>query len=71
MFVHEQLLLTATTSIMFLRLQHGVKSAAMQSRLLVLTGASGGGKTTLARALEATRPENVDVLFFDSLGYRP
>jgi len=40
----------------------------MQSRLVVLTGASGGGKTTLARAFEATRPDNTDVIFFDSVG---
>ncbi|MDE1178555.1 MAG: zeta toxin family protein [Edaphobacter sp.] len=39
----------------------------MAGSLLILTGASGAGKTTLAHAIEAASPSCV-VLFFDSIG---
>lgn len=37
-------------------------------RLVVLTGASGAGKTTLAKALAAQCEAELEVLFFDSIG---
>jgi predicted kinase len=40
----------------------------MAGSLVVLTGASGGGKTTLARAIKERYPDECDVLFFDSVG---
>jgi dephospho-CoA kinase len=43
----------------------------MQGSLVVLTGASGAGKTTLARAIHETCSTNCDVLFFDSIGVPP
>jgi hypothetical protein len=36
--------------------------------LVVLTGASGSGKTTIARGVEARHPGLATVLFFDSIG---
>jgi energy-coupling factor transporter ATP-binding protein EcfA2 len=39
----------------------------MSGALVVLTGASGGGKTTIALAIEAVRPE-FRVLRFDTIG---
>jgi energy-coupling factor transporter ATP-binding protein EcfA2 len=40
----------------------------MHSSLVILTGASGSGKTTLARAIQLARPQQCEVLFFDSVG---
>jgi hypothetical protein len=37
-------------------------------RLLVLVGASGAGKTTIAKAIESQRPKVADVYFFDRVG---
>jgi hypothetical protein len=37
-------------------------------RLVVLSGASGSGKTTIAQAIKARHPELAAVLFFDSVG---
>src|SRR5262245_45657013 len=37
-------------------------------RLIVLTGASGSGKTAIARAIEARYADRVDALHFDSIG---
>jgi shikimate kinase len=39
--------------------------------LIVLSGASGSGKTTIARAIAARRDRQVDVHFFDSIGVPP
>jgi adenylate kinase family enzyme len=36
--------------------------------IIVVTGASGAGKTTLVRALEARRPPGVGCYYFDSVG---
>jgi energy-coupling factor transporter ATP-binding protein EcfA2 len=40
----------------------------MAGSLVLLTGASGSGKTTIARCLEARGLPNLQVLFFDSVG---
>jgi hypothetical protein len=40
-------------------------------RLVVLTGASGSGKTTIARAIEQRHANLATVLFFDSIGIPP
>jgi len=37
-------------------------------RLIVLTGASGSGKTAIARAIAARHADRVDTLHFDSIG---
>src|SRR5262245_52932570 len=37
-------------------------------RLIVLTGASGSGKTAIARAIEARHADRVAILHFDSIG---
>jgi dephospho-CoA kinase len=37
-------------------------------RLIVLTGVSGSGKTTIARAFQVRYHDRADVLFFDSIG---
>jgi ABC-type uncharacterized transport system ATPase subunit len=37
-------------------------------RLVVLVGASGGGKTTIAKAIENPRPKVANVFFFDHIG---
>ena len=37
-------------------------------QLVILTGASGSGKTSIADAIEAGRPDLVDVLHFDRIG---
>lgn len=41
------------------------------SRLVILTGASGAGKTTLAKAIAAQYLGKIEVLFFDSIGVPP
>lgn len=46
---------------------HRLNQLSAGAPLVVLTGASGSGKTTIARAYEATHP-NVCVFFFDSVG---
>lgn len=38
------------------------------ARLVVLTGASGSGKTTIAESIWASHSDTVDVLCFDSIG---
>jgi dephospho-CoA kinase len=40
----------------------------MAASLVILTGASGSGKTTIARAIQLTCPAHCEVLFFDSVG---
>ena len=40
----------------------------IQPILLVVTGASGAGKTTLVRGLEGRSPEGVSCHYFDSIG---
>ncbi len=40
----------------------------MTMRLIVLTGASGSGKTAIAKAIGATQSDRVEVLHFDSIG---
>ncbi|PCK81531.1 hypothetical protein CPT34_08340 [Rhizobium sophoriradicis] len=35
---------------------------------VILIGASGSGKTTIARAIAERSPDNTDVLFFDTIG---
>jgi hypothetical protein len=40
-------------------------------RLVVLTGASGSGKTTIAEAVASRRAEHVDVYYFDRVGVPP
>jgi chloramphenicol 3-O-phosphotransferase len=37
-------------------------------RLVILTGASGSGKTTIADAIKAGRPDLAEVLHFDAIG---
>ena len=37
-------------------------------RLVVLVGASGAGKTTIAKAIESHRPRVAQVFFFDHVG---
>jgi shikimate kinase len=36
--------------------------------LVILIGASGSGKTTIARAIQERYAESVDVFFFDRIG---
>lgn len=43
-------------------------TSRMAGSLVVLTGASGSGKTTIARCVEARRLPNLEVLSFDSVG---
>jgi hypothetical protein len=38
------------------------------TRLIVLTGASGSGKTAIAKAIEKGPPKIADVFFFDRIG---
>lgn len=45
-----------------------VRPAASPPALLVVTGASGAGKTTLVRALNARRLPGVGCYFFDDIG---
>jgi hypothetical protein len=40
-------------------------------RLVILTGASGSGKTAIAEAFRTRRPDLADVLHFDSIGVPP
>jgi AAA domain len=40
-------------------------------RLIALTGASGSGKTAIAKAIAARGRESTEVLFFDSIGIPP
>lgn len=40
----------------------------MRVSVIVLVGASGSGKTTIAKAIAERFPEAVEVLFFDSMG---
>jgi len=40
-------------------------------RLIVLTGASGSGKTAIARAVQACHADRVSTFFFDSIGIPP
>lgn len=47
--------------------QHGSYTRLVNSSLLILTGASGAGKTTLAHAIQESLP-NCEVRFFDSIG---
>ena len=37
-------------------------------RLIILVGASGAGKTTIANAIEGRRPKVADVIYFDRTG---
>ena len=37
-------------------------------RLIILTGASGSGKTAIAKAIRIERPDLAEVLHFDSIG---
>jgi energy-coupling factor transporter ATP-binding protein EcfA2 len=43
-------------------------SLEKQMRLVVLTGASGSGKTAIAQAIASERPPVAEVLHFDSIG---
>jgi dephospho-CoA kinase len=45
-----------------------VTREAPARRLVVLTGASGAGKTTIANAVENRRPKVADVNYFDRVG---
>lgn len=40
-------------------------------RLVILTGASGSGKTAIAEAVRVKWADLIDVLHFDRIGYRP
>jgi len=40
-------------------------------KLVVLIGASGSGKTTIADAIAAQRRQNLDVFYFDRIGVPP
>jgi dephospho-CoA kinase len=40
-------------------------------RLVILTGASGSGKTSIADAIKVERPRPAEVLHFDSIGVPP
>src|SRR5262245_19083095 len=40
-------------------------------RVIVLTGASGSGKTAIARAVQARHGDRVSAFFFDSIGIPP
>lgn len=40
----------------------------MAPSFVILTGASGSGKTTIARAIQQAAPAHCEVLFFDSVG---
>ncbi|WP_245257405.1 hypothetical protein [Methylocapsa acidiphila] len=42
--------------------------SAGDMRLVILTGASGSGKTSIANAIKLERPELAEVLHFDSIG---
>lgn len=39
--------------------------------LVILIGASGSGKTTIARAIAGQRPSDLDVYYFDGIGVPP
>jgi hypothetical protein len=41
---------------------------AVDMRLVILTGASGSGKTAIAEAIRVERPELAEVIHFDSIG---
>ena len=43
-------------------------ASTAKMRLVILTGASGSGKTAIAEAVSAGRPELAEVLHFDSIG---
>jgi chloramphenicol 3-O-phosphotransferase len=43
-------------------------TSSMAGSLVVLTGASGAGKTAIARCIEAKHLPDLQVLFFDSVG---
>jgi predicted ATPase len=45
-----------------------VTREALARRLVILTGASGAGKTTIANAIEGRRPKMADVNYFDRIG---
>src|SRR5580692_1432258 len=47
--------------------RRGSYTRLVNSSLLILTGASGAGKTTLAHAVQESLP-NCEVRFFDSIG---
>jgi dephospho-CoA kinase len=49
-------------------LKNGQRANHRVGRLVVLTGASAGGKSTLARAVEDCGVPGCEVLFFDSIG---
>jgi hypothetical protein len=45
-----------------------VTREALARRLIILTGASGAGKTAIAKAIENRRPRVAEVVFFDQIG---